>query len=115
MGVRRRRIRPAVMHGRAHFDTGRETVEDEPARSLLKNRNQLLMLGQIVLSAVNCGGELAGHLAGGLLEFRGGTTADQQRRRSEQFLLESAVIEERRRISLENDGWRLTGLAGDGR
>ena len=64
-----RRIRPAVLHRRADFDPGGKLVEDQPARFLSENRDEVLVLQQVFLGAVNRGGEMAVETASGLEKF----------------------------------------------
>ena len=42
-----------------NFDSGRKTVEDEPAHFRFENRNQICELAQILISAMNGSGKMA--------------------------------------------------------
>ena len=60
-GIGSRRVRAAMNHGIAHFNTGRVTVEQHPASLHFQHRQQVTEGAQVVSLSDQGGGQLAVH------------------------------------------------------
>src|ERR1035441_8594370 len=78
MRIRRRRIRPAMMHRRADLDAGREVVEDQAPDLLLQQAHEALVTSKIRLGPVEACRELARQVARHLFKLPGRSAAHQK-------------------------------------
>lgn len=58
-----------MLHGMTNLHAGRELIENQTAGFLAEYGQQVCVLKQIVLGAVNRGGELAGQTTRDLFQF----------------------------------------------
>src|ERR1043166_864627 len=96
--IRRRGIRPAVIHRGTHLDARRESVEDEPPDFRLEDRDQARVLAEVRLGPVERRREMALHRARRLFKILTRAAADHERRRAEHLFMEAAFLEKRRRV-----------------